>query len=74
MPLGGRMRVGVAIFSYDGALNFGVTGDYDTAPDVGVLCEGIEQGMAELVKLAARPKAAAAGRRARKPASRSLRQ
>jgi diacylglycerol O-acyltransferase len=75
VPLGGRIRVGVAIFSYDGALNFGVTGDYDTAPDVGVLCEGIEQGMSELVKLSARPKAATAARgRARKPAPRSLRQ
>jgi diacylglycerol O-acyltransferase / wax synthase len=52
VPLGGRIRVGVAIFSYDGALNFGVTGDYDTAADVGVLCEGIEAGMAELVELA----------------------
>ena len=74
VPLGGRVRVGVAIFSYNGMLNFGVTGDYDTAPDIGVLCEGIEPGMTELLKLAARPKAAAAGRRARKPASRSLRQ
>ena len=45
VPLGGRVRVGVAIFSYDGALNFGVTGDYDSAADVGVLCDGIEEGM-----------------------------
>jgi diacylglycerol O-acyltransferase len=52
VPLGGRVRVGVAIFSYDGALNFGVTGDYDTAHDVDVLCEGIEMGMSELVRLA----------------------
>jgi diacylglycerol O-acyltransferase len=69
VPLGGRIRIGVAIFSYDGALNFGVTGDYDTASDLNVLCEGIEQGMAELVALAAQPRAAAAGRvrRSRKP-------
>jgi hypothetical protein len=46
------VRVGVAIFSYDGALTFGVTGDYDTAPDLDVLCEGIERAMAELVELA----------------------
>ena len=32
VPLGGHVRVGVAIFSYDGALNFGVTGDYDDGP------------------------------------------
>jgi len=66
VPLGGRIRVGVAIFSYDGALNFGVTGDYDAAPDVGILCAGIEQGMAELVNLAAAPRAGAG--RSRRPA------
>ena len=32
VPLGGHVRIGVAIVSYDGALNFGVTGDYETAP------------------------------------------
>jgi diacylglycerol O-acyltransferase len=63
VPLAGRVRVGVAIFSYDGALKFGVTGDYDTAPDIAVLCEGIEQGMAELVEAAGgRAGAAAQGR------------
>jgi len=43
--------VGVAIFSYDGGINFGVTGDFDTAPDIAVLCQGIERGIAELVSL-----------------------
>jgi diacylglycerol O-acyltransferase / wax synthase len=52
VPLGGNVRVGVAIFSYDGGLNFGVTGDYDTAPDLNVLTEGIEDGLAELLELA----------------------
>jgi diacylglycerol O-acyltransferase len=51
VPLGGQIRIGVAIFSYDGEVNFGVTGDYDSAPDIDVLCCGIEEGMAELVKL-----------------------
>ena len=55
VPLGGGMRVGVAIFSYDGQVNFGITGDYDTAPDIGVLAAGIEEGMAELVELAGEP-------------------
>ena len=49
VPLGGHVRVGVAIFSYDGGINFGVTGDRDTAPDIGVLCRGIERGVAELL-------------------------
>jgi diacylglycerol O-acyltransferase / wax synthase len=39
----------VAIFSYDGEINFGVTGDRDTAPDIGVLCRGIEHGVAQLL-------------------------
>jgi hypothetical protein len=42
----------VAIFSYDGALSFGVSGDYDTTPDIDVLCQAIERGLAELVALA----------------------
>ncbi len=53
VPLAGSVRIGVAIFSYDGQVNFGVTGDYDTAPDIGVLCAGIEDGMAELLKAVA---------------------
>jgi WS/DGAT/MGAT family acyltransferase len=52
VPIAGHLRVGVAIFSYNGMLNYGVTGDYDTAPDVSVLCRGVEDGMAELLKLA----------------------
>ena len=51
VPLAGQMRIGVAIFSYRGLLTYGVTGDYDTAPDIDVLCRGIEDGMTELLKL-----------------------
>ncbi len=49
VPLGASLRIGIAIFSYDGNINFGVTGDRDTAPDIGVLCHGIEGGIAELL-------------------------
>jgi len=52
VPLASPMRVGVAVFSYDGRLTFGVTADYDSVPDVEVVCQGIEAGLAELVKLA----------------------
>jgi len=51
VPLAGHVRVGVAIFSYDGHVGFGVTGDYDTAPDIGVLCAGIEAAMEELLEI-----------------------
>ena len=44
------MRIGIAIFSYDGKLGFGITGDYDEAADIGVLARGIEDGLAELLK------------------------
>jgi WS/DGAT/MGAT family acyltransferase len=52
VPLAGRVRVGIAIFSYLDTLNFGVTGDYDTTEDIDVLAGGIEAGMADLVKAA----------------------
>ena len=54
VPLGGHVRIGVAIFSYDGGLAFGVTGDYDEAPDIDVLCRGIEDSLGELEEAAER--------------------
>ena len=51
VPLANQVRIGVAIFSYVGQLTYGITGDYDTAPDINVLARGIEDGMAELLKL-----------------------
>jgi diacylglycerol O-acyltransferase len=51
VPLAGQVRVGIAIFSYNGEVNFGVTGDYDTTPDLDVLCRGIEDGVKQLLKL-----------------------
>jgi WS/DGAT/MGAT family acyltransferase len=50
VPLSGTVRIGVAIFSYTGQLNFGVTADYETAPDIGILCAGIEKGVSELLE------------------------
>jgi diacylglycerol O-acyltransferase len=55
VPLAGHVRIGVAMFSYDGQVNFGITGDYDSAPDIDVLAAGIERGMHDLVEEAARP-------------------
>jgi len=50
VPLAGQVRLGVAIFSYNGQVNYGVTGDYDTTADIGVLCRGFEEGMTALLK------------------------
>jgi diacylglycerol O-acyltransferase / wax synthase len=60
IPLAASLRVVVGIFSYDGQLHFGITGDYDTAADIGVLAQGIERGMAELVAAATPAEAAPA--------------
>jgi WS/DGAT/MGAT family acyltransferase len=51
VPLGGQIRIGIAIFSYDGEVNFGITGDYDTTKDMDVLTGAIEDGMKQMVKL-----------------------
>jgi WS/DGAT/MGAT family acyltransferase len=43
------LRTGVSIFTYCGQVTFGITGDYDTTPDLDVLAAGIEDGIAELL-------------------------
>jgi diacylglycerol O-acyltransferase / wax synthase len=42
----------VAIMSYNGKINFGLLGDYDALPDIGLIADGIESALAELVTLA----------------------
>jgi diacylglycerol O-acyltransferase / wax synthase len=48
LPLSGNTTIGVALLSYNGTIGFGLLGDYDTAPDLGELAEGIEKSIAEL--------------------------
>ena len=77
VPVVGSIQIVVAIFSYDGGLYFGVTGDYEGAPDIDVLTAGIEHGMDDLLALVQPPEPApvpAAGRgkgRSRRPASKA---
>lgn len=52
VPLAKNLTIGIAILSYDGALDIGVWADSDAAPDVEVLSAGIEDGFAELRKVA----------------------
>jgi diacylglycerol O-acyltransferase / wax synthase len=52
VPIFGSVRISIAIFSYLGGLNFGVTADYDSAPDIEVLCDGIEAGVAAYLEIA----------------------
>jgi WS/DGAT/MGAT family acyltransferase len=42
----------IAIMSYNGQMSFGLLGDYDALPDIGVVAEGIEASLGELVALA----------------------
>ncbi len=52
VPISHGVRVGTAILSYNGRLFYGVTGDFDTAPDVDVLATAIADGITELHDLA----------------------
>jgi len=50
VPIATNLRTGVSIFSYSGQLTFGITGDYATTPDIGILARGIEHGLEELTE------------------------
>lgn len=50
VPIATTMRTGISIFSYCDKVTFGITGDYATTPDIGVLARGIEDGISELQK------------------------
>jgi len=50
VPIASTVRIGISIFSYGGTVTFGVTGDFDTNPDLDVLARGIEQGVFELLE------------------------
>jgi WS/DGAT/MGAT family acyltransferase len=55
VPIGLQVRIGVAILSYDGEVNFGITGDYDHASDVDVIAEGIRVGVDEMLAASGSP-------------------
>ena len=60
VPISTTVRTGISIFTYCDKVTFGITGDYDTTPDLEVLARGIEAGVAELVKAAEQARRAAA--------------
>lgn len=47
-PIGENVRLGVAIFSYDGLLTFGVTADRSAVPDGHLVAAGIERDLAAM--------------------------
>ena len=48
VPLSDNTSIGIALLSYNGTVGFGLLGDFDAAPDLAVLAEGIEKSLAEL--------------------------
>jgi diacylglycerol O-acyltransferase len=52
VPIANPVRIGVSIFTYCDAVTFGITGDYDSTPDLDVLAEGIGTALAALVTAA----------------------
>lgn len=48
VPLGMNQLITVAILSYHGHLNCGITADYDQVPDVDLVVDGIEETLAAL--------------------------
>ncbi len=60
VPLAADHAVGIAIFSYDGDLTFGIIADSESTPDLDALARGIEQGIEELATLVRRGHAARA--------------
>lgn len=47
-PIALQLRTGIAMLSYAGRFSFGITADYDGAPDVDALARGIEEGVRRL--------------------------
>jgi WS/DGAT/MGAT family acyltransferase len=68
VPIAGAVRVGIAIFSYLGSLNFGLTGDYDGMPDLEVLAAGVNSGIEELLAAASQLERTSRRSRPRRPA------
>ncbi|MFJ4654463.1 wax ester/triacylglycerol synthase family O-acyltransferase [Nocardia sp. NPDC088792] len=52
VPIAMRLRTGIAVLSYGDQLNFGITGDYDTNPDLHLLVDGIHNAIADLLTAA----------------------
>ncbi|MBJ8347024.1 wax ester/triacylglycerol synthase family O-acyltransferase [Antrihabitans sp. YC2-6] len=49
VPIAWQLRIGIAILSYVDRVSFGITGDFDSAPDIAFLAREIERHMELLV-------------------------
>ena len=62
VPLAENTALGIAIMSYNGQLNFGLTGDYDALADLETLADELRASIDELVAAAAPSKSGARAR------------
>lgn len=65
VPIGDRMRIGVAAFTYTDRAVFGITTDYGSVPEAGDLAGWLEQELAALHGPARRPRRRASAQRGR---------
>jgi len=49
VPLAANTALGIAVMSYDGALDFGLNADYDALPDLELLADDLRDAIAALV-------------------------
>jgi hypothetical protein len=52
VPLAKGQGIGVALLSYDGAINFGVVGDFDLLWDLDEFADDLAESLAELATVA----------------------
>ena len=73
VPLAENTALGIAIMSYNGQLNFGLTADYDALADVETLAEELRSSIDELVAAAGAKAGDRPGARLRAPGRRPVR-
>ena len=64
VPLAGQQTLGIALLSYDGAMDVGILADLDGARDVGDLAESVQLSLSELVQCALEARATPDAKRA----------
>ena len=73
VPLAENTALGIAIMSYNGQLNFGLTADYDALADVETLADELRSSIDELVAAAGSPGQARSSGATRSPRRRPVR-
>ncbi|MGZ4664576.1 MAG: WS/DGAT domain-containing protein, partial [Frankiaceae bacterium] len=73
-PIANKVRIAVAILTYNEQVSVGITGDHASTADLDVLARGIEDGVAALLARAqaARPKTRPAARAEARAAARTV--